>query len=227
MRAGGGGGRERFFVDGWSVRDWIGGNALLMWVISLRDELEKACAKEGRDWGMDMRRSRRRRRRRRRKKKKKKTIGNGTERVRNNQLQYYPDFVSRSFHRQVSARPRGVSLPRNQVKKRSNANEKLAIQINASIRSVHSFPAFSMNPFFHKMESSIVVHTYIHTYHVAIPRPLRSQRNDGQPPQYNNQDLPLFFRRAVNTVIARLPSPSPASTPSLRPSSGLLTLTDP
>ena len=64
-----------------------------MWVISLSDELEKACAKEGRDWGMDMTRQRRRRRRRRRKKerkrkkerhckekKKKKRQKNGTER---------------------------------------------------------------------------------------------------------------------------------------------------
>ena len=48
-------------------RDWMGGSALLR-VVSLSEELLNACAKEGRDWGTDMARTR--------KKKKKK---DGTE----------------------------------------------------------------------------------------------------------------------------------------------------
>lgn len=38
----------------WGWRDWIGGRALLMGAISLREELLNACAKEGSDCGIDM-----------------------------------------------------------------------------------------------------------------------------------------------------------------------------
>lgn len=38
-------------------RDWMGGSALLR-VVSLSEELLNACAKEGRDWGTDMARTR-------------------------------------------------------------------------------------------------------------------------------------------------------------------------
>jgi hypothetical protein len=47
----GGASRERFFVG---ERDWMGGSALLMGAVSLREELLNAWAKEGRDWGTDM-----------------------------------------------------------------------------------------------------------------------------------------------------------------------------
>ena len=48
-------------------RDWMGGSALLR-VVSLSEELLNACAKEGRDWGTDMARTRKKKKKRRNRK---------------------------------------------------------------------------------------------------------------------------------------------------------------